>query len=595
MNIITMVDIMPTIVSYISDIKTLISLKHVNKITFYVKYELNFNCNQTFHNMYTKYLFIISKPKRLFHPDKVIGLYVNKYSYISRIPKFTNLKYLSIYNLGSTFYNIDILPTTLEYLSTDCIVLNEFNKYFNNLKILKLLYFQYDNRISIQKSEENHFPQLTELYIQDIEIENVDVIKYTTLEILHVDSKEAVVTYELLKFLTRLKILIIKLDSTTYFIEDDIISDDDLKYFSNLTEVCIHNVDNNNIMKYMYNVERLFINDFAKYTNERFMNLINLKELYTASIEKNENNDNTMFNYLINLETLVCYDTIFGENYDIDIMFSKLVNLKTLLLFNNTISDKALINATKLEKLYCRLNTFTDKVFEYIPNLTYLHLGNNEFITGDTFHLIPKLKRLNLSNAKNIIIERLQVFSNLTFLNVGNYNQFMDKHLQYFPNLTHLNLNKGGRYITDEGLKYVPKLILLNLGYNKFITDEGIRYLQNLVYLYIEKNNNITIKSLEYVPSLIYIINDIYNKNISVSKIKKNSVLTNYRKNNICKTIINNSSLELFHTGMEYFKNVRYFNELTYDYEEFFNVFYITYRYIYCLYDIVCDDYNEYE
>ena len=559
---------MQLIVSYIDDIKTFLSLKYICKYTCMFTYKLECNSNRTFDDVYVKYLFLTSEPETIHHPESIIGLHVRDMLYFDRIPELTNLKYLTLYNNTNIekyafdhLYDINIFPTTLEYIETDCIITKDVNQNFDNLKILKLMYKFCMSKYMFDRSNENHFPQLTELYLENISLKNKQIDKYTTLKILSIKSFDfSYITCKILYKLRKLRVLILKLNYCLEFMKDYI---EGSGCFSDLIEIYIFHFKNNNILRYMTDVKKTYLEEFVQYSNEDFLHLQNIRELHVPKLEKNSLNNVNIFRSLVCLRKLVCYDTIFGKNYDIDTMFLSSIKLRTLVLFNNTISDKALINATKLEKLYCRLNTFTDKVFEYIPNLIDLHLGNNEFITGDTFHLIPKVTKLNLSNAKNIIIERLQVFSDLTFLNVGNYSQFMDKHLQYFPKLTQLKLNAYDDIITDEGLKYVLHLKILNLKSNNLITDEGIRYLRKLTHLIIGCNTNITTKVLEDNPSLL---------------------ILKYRKNDsILKEIINSK---------KQFTDTHYFKNLSHNYDKYFKIFRDSFNIKYNEYDDLCDDYD---
>ena len=568
-------DVLTIILSHISDIKTILSLKHVNSFTFNIEFDLNINSNQTFKYIIIKYLFITSRSKKLYHSDSILGLYIDDIQYINSINKFKNLRYLNIYrypkknrHFGDKFiYDINLFPTTLEYISTDCIRFRNINKYFNNLKILKLMYEPnngiYDLSIGII-DDTNYLPQLTELYIKNMVTCNDDIIIYTTLQVLYINSLVSNIDYKILDHLRELKVLMLNTNLQHKFIYNDITIKEKIN-FANLKEVFMNHTFRNDALQYMFNLEKLYLSNQIL-SNRDFMNLTNLKELYIESVKSTNYINIHAFDQLIQLEVLICYDTIFDEYYDINDMFLNLVNLKTLILFNNIISDRALINTNKLEKLYCRLNTFTDKVFEYIPNLTNLNLGSNKYITGNTFHLIPKVKRLNLSNATKIKCIKLQAFKNLIHLNAGSFSQITSDHLQYFKELRQLILNLSGD-ITDFGIKTVPKLTHLELGFNREVTDIGISYLQQLTYLSIGHNTKITIKVLENVPSLLYIHIDykINSKNFRLNKIKENKNLSKYRRNIICKNLsITYRNRIPYNSIYNDINNVNYFNKLSY-------------------------------
>ena len=109
---------------------------------------------------------------------------------------------------------------------------------------------------------------------------------------------------------------------------------------------------------------------------------------------------------------------------------------------------------------------------------------------------------LNVSIILNHITnEGLKYVPNLVILRLKWNDTITDEGLKYVPNLTRLDLTFN-KNITDEGLKYVPSLTRLNLSHNEMITDEGLKYVPNLTNLNVENNKNITDEGLTYVPNL---------------------------------------------------------------------------------------------
>ncbi len=76
----------------------------------------------------------------------------------------------------------------------------------------------------------------------------------------------------------------------------------------------------------------------------------------------------------------------------------------------------------------------------------------------------------------------------------GHSVEITDEGLRHVTNLEVLNLEWNG-LITDAGLKHLPKLRYLMCNYGKF-TDEGIQQLQELEVLHSHRNKTITMKGL---------------------------------------------------------------------------------------------------
>ena len=239
---------------------------------------------------------------------------------------------------------------------------------------------------------------------------------------------------------------------------------------------------NNDDFKYLDKIENLNMEGCyqEEITDYSFKNLNNIKELNILGcnqhwIEGGHFTDKA-FDFLTNLEILHIDD----NHVITDNGLKKLKNIKHLHLYNcSKITSNGISDLINLKGLYLYMIRITDNTFEKLNNIEFLSIIDCDF-TDKIFDYLPNLKKIKLENAKNIKC------TNLIKLNIN---------ALYLSNMN----------IIDEDLKYLKNIKILFLYYLK-IKGDGLKYLTNVEELEIGECN----------------INENYLNNLySLNKLKK--------------------------------------------------------------------------
>lgn len=281
---------------------------------------------------------------------------------------------------------------------------------------------------------------------------------------------------------------------------DKFVTDNDIKKYTNLTELYISGCDQLTDDIFGANFKDLEILDMSgcfKITDKAFEHITDL------SISKNNKLTDEM---IMNLKELKVYnisnyirkiisDETFenlGELNDFNINFDKI-----------SISGKIYRNLKKLSISGC--TQLSDDIFKNLRNLTELNISGCTQLSGNIFKELKHLTKLHMSGCNQINDESFKYLGNLTELNIDRCKYLSDKIFNYLPELTKLSMRECSQSsITNNAFDNLKKLQILDMfECDKNVTLNKMQWV-NKIDIQYEKNttNNYMFMGLKKLKKL---------------------------------------------------------------------------------------------
>lgn len=152
------------------------------------------------------------------------------------------------------------------------------------------------------------------------------------------------------------------------------------------------------------------------------------------------------------------------------------------------------------DKLHINL---TREILEKLVEQKSLNLSCNTNIDDyDIYCMRNRLEKLTLHRNKNITNEGIKYLHNLKILDISNNKLICDNAIKHLSNLNVLNINNNEN-ITNLGICNLYNLKILVIKNNTRITEFGLKYLSKLEVLDLNGDNYIDYQNVKkYLPNL---------------------------------------------------------------------------------------------
>lgn len=232
------------------------------------------------------------------------------------------------------------------------------------------------------------------------------------------------------------------------------------------------NINSKILRKYMHRAISIFVRSNSNINTADFRYLERIPKLTLYGIKNLCDNDFQYLKQVVHLRISCTYENQQRPKYNIDSSLRYLARLKTLY-----IDDSIVI---------------TDNGMQYLTNILEL-TTNSQFITDSGLSYLKNIEKLALSN-ENITdngLRNLPMNHAINTLAIHHNNKITNEGLKYLKNIVVLEL-PDNEHITDYGLKYLERIEKLHILSNPGITDNGMRYLKGIVDLKISLYRNLS-------------------------------------------------------------------------------------------------------